>query len=246
MDKNLQSIQNIDELSSVFPTIQDSARRVGRPFVMVTYAQSIDGSIATRDRRPLRLSGPASMTLTHRLRSLFDGILVGIETVLADDPQLTVRLVEGANPQPVVLDTRLRTPIESRLLRRSDRSSWLVSGEANASDRAAALVRAGGTVLPCGVDGYGRVDLDRLMGLLLERGISTLMVEGGSRVITSFIQARLVDLFVITLSPVLTGGLQVLENRNETGTVDVGLADLHCERVETDLVLWARPVWRSP
>ena len=81
-----------------------------RPFVTVSYAQSVDGSIAGRNRLPIRLSGPAAMRLTHRLRAVHDAILVGIETVLADDPRLTVRLVAGPNPRPIVLDTQLRTP----------------------------------------------------------------------------------------------------------------------------------------
>ena len=97
-----------------------------RPFVTVSYAQSIDGSIATRRRRPLPISGPGAMRMTHGLRALHDGILVGIETVLADDPQLSVRLVEGPHPQPVVLDTRLRTPLEARLLKGGNGRPWLV------------------------------------------------------------------------------------------------------------------------
>ena len=124
-----------------------SCRPEGRPFVTVSYAQSIDGSIASRRRRPLPISGPAAMRMTHGLRALHDGILVGIETVLADDPRLSVRLVEGPHPQPVILDTHLRTPVEAHLVQRRDCRSWLVGAEDLPAERVAAMTRAGADVL---------------------------------------------------------------------------------------------------
>lgn len=237
------AIQNIEDLENSLVDVKSFCRKMKRPFVTVTYAQSIDGSIAAKDRSPLRISGEASMTLTHRLRSLYDGILVGIETVLADDPQLTVRLVEGPNPQPVVLDTHLRTPVDSRLLKRMDRSSWLVNSGANSAERVAEVTRAGGTVLPCRLDDSGRVDLRELGGLLYQRGISSLMVEGGARVITSFIVARMVDLFIITISPMLVGGLQVVDHPRPSLNGNLRLKDFSYEQMGNDLVLWAKPVW---
>ena len=90
-----------------------------RPLVTISYAQSVDGSIATRDREQLRLSSPSSMVLTHRVRAANDAIVIGINTLMVDDPQLTVRLVEGTNPQPIILDSRLRVPLQARLLSRT-------------------------------------------------------------------------------------------------------------------------------
>lgn len=239
-------IHNIDELREALWRLAEGRCRMGRPFVLVSYAQSIDGSIATWDRRPLRISGPASMTFTHRLRSLFDAILVGIDTVLADDPQLNVRLVQGRSPQPVVLDTHLRIPLESRLLRRTDRASWVVSSKATCEARAAAIQRAGATILPCPLDHHGLIDIGHLMTLLHDRRVHSVMVEGGAKVITSFIDAGLVDLFIITLSPVLIGGLRVVQNRNEAPVPRVSLGDIHYERLEDDMILWARPHWSLP
>ena len=86
-----------------------------RPLVTLSYAQSLDGSIARERGKPLALSGPESMRLTHQLRAAHDAILVGIGTVLADDPQLTVRLVEGKSPIPVILDSRLAISPTARL-----------------------------------------------------------------------------------------------------------------------------------
>ena len=84
------------------------------PFVTLTFAQSIDGSIALRRGEPLLLSGAESMKMSHELRALHDGILVGIGTVIADNPSLTTRLVKGSNPRTVILDSQLRTPLEKR------------------------------------------------------------------------------------------------------------------------------------
>ena len=118
-----------------FRTVIDKAREFrkinGRPFITVSYAQSLDGSIATASRQQMQLSGPESMRLTHQLRACCQSILVGIGTVLADDPSLTVRLVEGKSPQPIILDTRLRTPLDANLVQRSGPSPWIVNGNHN-------------------------------------------------------------------------------------------------------------------
>ncbi len=241
-----RKIRSIDRLREVLRQLTDGRCRTERPFVLISYAQSIDGSIATRDRRPLQISGPASMLFTHRLRSLFDAILVGIDTVLADDPQLNVRLVEGRNPQPVVLDTHLRIPLGSRLLQRSDCASWLASSKSTSEVRAAEIKRTGADILPCPLDYHGLIDIRHLMTLLHGRGIHSVMVEGGAKVITSFINAGLADLFIITLSPILIGGLRVVQSRNETPVARVNLTDIHYDRLEDDLILWARPDWSLP
>ena len=95
---------------------QIRAASAARPYITLAYAQSLDGSIAATPGRMLRLSNSLSQAMTHHLRARHDAILVGINTVLADDPQLTVRLVAGKDPRPVVIDGCLRTPPGARLL----------------------------------------------------------------------------------------------------------------------------------
>ena len=97
-----------------------------RPFITLAFAQSWDGSITTRTGESITLSCGASNQLTHQLRSLHEGILVGIETVLSDNPQLTVREWTGNNPQPIILDSRLRMPQESKLNHHPDKKCWLL------------------------------------------------------------------------------------------------------------------------
>ena len=103
---------------------QEHRCRLGRPLVTLSYAQSLDGCIAARAGERLALSGPESMQLTHQFRAAHNAILVGIGTVLADNPRLTVRLVQGQDPQPVVLDSHLRIPLEASLLHNS-RRPWI-------------------------------------------------------------------------------------------------------------------------
>ena len=180
-----------------------------RPFVTLSYAQSLDGSLAAVPGQPLALSGPESMTYTHQLRAAHDAILVGIGTVLADDPRLTVRLAPGPQPQPVVLDSRLRFPLDASLLRHP-RPPWIAATGRADPARQAALEAAGAQVVRLPTDDAGRVHLPALLDTLRDAGIKTLMVEGGSAVITSFLSARLADRLALTLAPRMLGGLRAV------------------------------------
>jgi GTP cyclohydrolase II len=203
----------IDQLRAGAVTFQPSENR---PWVTLSYAQSLDGSIAVNRGAPLALSGPESMHLTHQLRAAHDAILVGIGTVLADDPRLTVRLVEGANPQAVVLDSWLRTPPRANLFQRENTRimgrPWIATTETADPARERALVKAGARLLKIPLDEEGRIDLGELLGCLAGLGISTLMVEGGAGVIESFLKARLVDFLVLTIAPIMVGGLNAIKN----------------------------------
>jgi 3,4-dihydroxy 2-butanone 4-phosphate synthase/GTP cyclohydrolase II len=185
----------------------------GRPFVTLSYAQSVDGSIALEAGRPYTLSGPEALRLTHALRAAHDGILVGIGTVLADDPQLNVRLCDGPSPRPVVVDSRLRTPEDARLFAapgRDGRAPWIATTNGVDHGHRSRLEARGARVLKVKALANGWVDLPSLCKQIREQGVDHLMVEGGARIITSFLRARLVDYVVITVSPRLLGGLAAL------------------------------------
>ena len=185
-------------------------RQLGRPLVTLSYAQSLDGCITTRRGQPLALSGPQSLRLTHRLRAMHAAILVGIGTVLADNPSLTVRLVEGKNPQPVVLDSRLRFPPDARLLRERASPPWIATLDSAAPERQAVLQAAGARLLLLPPAADGRVSLPTLLECLAGLGVNSLMVEGGAAVITSFLTQRLVDQVVLTIAPCFIGGLHAV------------------------------------
>jgi 3,4-dihydroxy 2-butanone 4-phosphate synthase/GTP cyclohydrolase II len=207
--------------------------REDRPFVSLTYAQSLDGSITVRRGEPLALSGPASMRLTHRLRARHQAILVGIGTVLADDPQLTVRLVPGPSPRPVVLDSALRTPSKARLLaggRRPIVATTLTGSAAQEtilSDLGVEVVRLPATET-------GRIALAPLLAHLRAEGITQLMVEGGAEVITAFLRERLVDRVVLTIAPVLVGGLNAVKQLPDLPR----LQSPRAHQLGPDIIVW--------
>lgn len=229
--------------------------RAGRaaPFVTLAYAQSVDGSIAVRRGRPLPLSGPASRVLTHRLRAAHDAILVGIGTVLADDPWLTVRHVDGPDPRPVVLDSRLRTPPGARLLADPARRPLIATTAAADAARQAALEGAGAEVARFPPDPRGLVPLEPLLGRLHGDGVASVMVEGGARVITSFLRARRVDHVLLTIASVVVGGLRAVGplagdagGRGEEVEGTPRLCGVEAFRLGDDVVLSGAPLWTAP
>jgi len=211
----------------------------GRPLVTLSWAQSLDGSLAARRGVALRLSGSQSMQLTHRLRAAHDAILVGIGTLLSDNPRLSVRLVEGRDPQAVVLDSRLRFPPEAALLGGA-RPPWIAAIPGADPEKQVELKRGGARLLVLPPDEEGRVSLPALLDCLGELGMRSLMVEGGASVIASFLAQGLADRLLVTIAPVIIGGLHI-----EVGRLDVGrivnpayLTDVGFEQLGEDLVIW--------
>ena len=210
------------------------------PWVTLSYAQTLDGCIAAEPGKPLEISSPETMQMTHRLRAWHDAILVGSGTVLADDPVLNVRLVEGKDPQPIILDSRLRTPLGSRLIRRSDLHPWIVCSNAAGQDQGAALMAAGAHLLRVEQEPDGCLSLPQMLECLKSLGIASIMVEGGSRVISSFLQAGLADWAVITISPRWAGGLPALDREVGSQRDMPHLIDPEYQQCGPDLVVSGR------
>ena len=216
-----------------------------RPLVIISYAQSIDGSIASRNSKPLQLSCHESMLITHRIRAVCDAITIGINTLLMDDPLLTVRFVEGTNPQPIVLDSRLRTPLKARLLNHTDHHCWLASLSTNKSQSVEALEARGVELIYCNRDHLGRVDLPDFLHKLGKKGITSLMVEGGSQVITSFIEAHMVDQMIITIAPHLVAGLPLLNRPSVSNDYLMHLQNVSYHPCGEDILIWGQPRWQE-
>lgn len=224
-------------------------RKTHRPFVTLTYAQSLDGSIATSDGSPLAISGDQSLSLTHELRAMHDGILVGIGTVLADDPRLNVRRTDGQHPRPVILDSQLRFPPDARLLSCDGPDPIIATNESSPSASKQALEDRGATVLRLQCTGTG-ICLQTLMNALGDRGIRSLMVEGGTQVLTNFLRQQLVNHVIVTLAPMFVGGKHALQDVVE-GRGDGAPGASSFPRLENiryrwygqDIVLHGDPVW---
>lgn len=223
-------------ISKIVDEFEGSRKVVNFPFVTLSYAQSIDGSIATRQRTPLALSGAASMRMTHELRAVHDAILVGIGTIIADNPQLTVRLVPGDNPQPVIVDSALRFPLDSELLK-SQKKPWIATTNKKAGHRERSLREAGCRILKSKPNDQGKVPLTDLLRTLWGDGIQRVMVEGGASVITSFLEQKLVNLVMITIAPRFVGGLHAISNDM---TAPHEIESPAYTNLDHDLVVWGR------
>jgi riboflavin-specific deaminase-like protein len=206
VDDTVPSSRAMDALLQDLGHARARKRLRGRPFVTLAYAQSVDGSISIARGLRSALSGPESLRFTHALRARHDGILVGVGTVLADDPELRVRLVDGRDPQPVIVDSHLSTPVGAKLLSQSGRRPWIGTTSGNGDVHEA----RGARLFVSKPQTNGWVDLEALLRQLHAAGIEHLMVEGGARIITSFLDARLVDYVAVTIAPTFMGGLSAV------------------------------------
>jgi riboflavin-specific deaminase-like protein len=198
---------------SRFPDARRAPRDDRRPTVTVHYAQTLDGRIATRTGHSQWISGEASLRLAHELRAGHQAVMVGIGTVLADNPRLTVRLVPGSSPRRIVVDSTLRIPLDAHVLA-DETSPTLVGTTARApEERIRALEQRGAEVLVADQDPMGRVDLADLLRRLAARDLATVLVEGGARLITTALRERLVDRLVVCIAPKVIGaGIEAVGN----------------------------------
>lgn len=176
-----------------------------RPYVILNAAMTLDGKIATKTGSS-EISGEKDLVRVHELRKEMDAIMVGINTLLADDPRLTVHKIEAKredNPVRIVVDSKARTPLNFRILN-NDAPTIIAVTESADSLKVEELEKRV-TVLKCGKD---RVDLKSLMKELSRRGIKTLMLEGGSTLNYSMFENGLVDEIRVCVAPMIVGGVQ--------------------------------------
>jgi len=178
----------------------------GIPYVTLKAAVTLDGHIATQDGHSQWITGEAARTVVHDLRAQSDAVLVGIGTVLADNPMLTVRHVEGPQPLRVVLDSHLRTPHDAHVLKDHGGAATLIFCAEGASAREQDALRAkGAEVHAVPQDIYGRLHWKEIMRHLGKRDVVRLLVEGGATVHGSLIEDKLVDELMIFVAPTILG-----------------------------------------
>ncbi len=177
----------------------------GLPFVSLKAAMSLDGKIATATGESKWITGEKARAFGHRLRAEHDAVLTGIETVLADDPELTVRLARGRNPLRVVADSRARTPATARIIHADDRPAIIAVTDRAPASRTRALAAAGAEVwtLPAH---EGRVDLEALLRRLAEHGVQSVLLEAGGTLAAAALAANLVDRLYLFVASCLVGG----------------------------------------
>ena len=194
-----------------------------RPYFILKWAQSIDGRIATRSGDSKWISSPASRREVHELRARVDAILVGVGTVLADNPDLTARLVAPKRVATrVVLDAGLRTPMKSRLVQTADAfPTLIVTSIAKCNTAAARRLAAKGCMVMGIRHGPRGFDMRALSGLLYAGGMTNVLVEGGGKTLGAFIDAGLADEARIYVAPILIGGREAPAALNALGPFDM-------------------------
>ncbi len=171
--------------------------------VTINAAMTLDGKIATAGGDSA-ISSKEDLKRVHRLRAASDAMMVGISTVLADDPMLTARLVKGKNPARIVVDSRGRIPLDSRLLRTASQTRTIVAVTAQAPEETVGRIRQSGAEVI--VAGKGTVDLKKLFSTLAKMGFRRLLVEGGGELNWSVLRQGLADKLIVTVAPRIAGG----------------------------------------
>jgi diaminohydroxyphosphoribosylaminopyrimidine deaminase/5-amino-6-(5-phosphoribosylamino)uracil reductase len=216
--------------------------RTGIPFVTLKFAQTLDGRIATTTGSSQWISSSAALKLAHRLRSIHDAILVGTGTLLKDNPRLTVRLIKGRSPVRVVADSKLRIPLSSKVLQEQHVAPTIIATAPGANEKKKALLKNRGIeVIEVAADGPGRIDLRDLLLRMGTRGISSVLVEGGSGIITSMLSKGLADKIVVAVAPKILG--KGIEAVGDLGISDIAqsvkLCPVKVQKQGPDLILEA-------
>jgi len=219
----------------------------GRPFVTVKSAQTIDGWTATATGHSQWITNDKSRRFVHRLRDQVDAVMVGVGTVLADNPRLTTRLDRGKRKDPlrIVVDTHLRTPLNANILNQdSPAKTLLVAGADISPEDLRRFKKNGVSTLTCHTKA-GRIDLTRLMDILGSMAVTNLLVEGGASIIGSLLREKLVDKFYIFKAPRILGGGNGVPMAAGPGpsTMDqcLRLKEIKVRRFEDDVLLTAYP-----
>jgi diaminohydroxyphosphoribosylaminopyrimidine deaminase/5-amino-6-(5-phosphoribosylamino)uracil reductase len=217
----------------------------GLPLVMAKVAASLDGKIATRTGDSRWISNERSRRFVHRLRRVADAILVGVGTVVADDPKLTARVPTGERKKPlrVILDTHLRIPLESWVVRSTKEAPTVIAtGPEPDRGKLAALEGQGVEVLPLPLE-EGRVSLPALLKALGARQITSVLVEGGAEVHGSFFRGGLVDKVYFFFAPKIMGGRDAVSMVGGRGVASVAesapLSRLRLRRFDGDIMVEA-------
>ena len=181
--------------------------RTGRPYLVLKYAMTLDGKIATRTGASRWITGPEARQRVHRDRNRYTAILVGVGTVLADDPQLTCRLPGGRDPVRVICDSRLRTPLTAHVVTTARQVPTWIATCCKDPERQAPYLAAGCRVLEL-PEREGRVDLEALLEALGKENLSSVLLEGGAELAGAALAGGLVQHLQAYIAPKLFGGRQ--------------------------------------
>lgn len=218
----------------------------GQPFVTLKTASTLDGKIASKTGDSKWISNEKSRELVHTLRHRHQGIMVGVSTVMADNPSLTTRLgVDGLHPVRIIVDSSLRIPPDSRVVTDGVAPTWILTTEQADGKKRSRLEEQGVQVIPCGPG--PRVDLKAAMMKLGQMGLSSILLEGGGTLNGSMLENKLVDRVIQFIAPKIIGGFDAPGNYMFSGyefmNQAIQLTGLETERLDDNIYVTGIPVW---
>lgn len=219
-----------------------SHRLTGRPLVTVKLAMSLDGRIATRSGDSQWISGEKSRQIVHEMRNRCDAVMVGVGTVLADDPALTTRDVrEGRDALRVIVDTRARTPADAQVIHEQSEAGCVIACTASAPPDRVSVLRDAGAEVRVLAERGGHVDLAALMDALGERGVLSVLIEGGGELVAGALEADVVDRMMLFYAPLIIGGRNAVPGVAGIGAQQVAdavrLRDVSTRQVGADMLV---------
>ncbi|MBI4596685.1 MAG: bifunctional diaminohydroxyphosphoribosylaminopyrimidine deaminase/5-amino-6-(5-phosphoribosylamino)uracil reductase RibD [Candidatus Tectomicrobia bacterium] len=248
-----KGIENLREhdISVISGILEEEARRVNEvffkyistkmPFVIMKIATSLDGKMATYTGDSKWISNEASRSLVHQWRSEVDAVVVGVNTIIKDDPLLTSRLVAGRNPKRVIVDSRLRIPTDSKVLTTLDEAPTILATTSQASSRKVSSLESLGVEVLVLPEREGLVSMMDLMGELGKKEITSLLLEGGASLIAAALDEGVVDKVYFFLAPKLIGGKEAPGPIGGQGVELVSEAILLCdvcfENIDSDILV---------
>ena len=216
----------------------------GLPFVILKWASTLDGKIATVDGDSKWISNDQSRKFAHKLRSQVDAVLVGVDTMIKDDPELNTRLVKGKNPVKIILDTKGRMSLNSKIVSNAKSERTILATVCADKER---FKNSNLGVWKLKENQKGQVDLLALLKKAGENKITSILVEGGQKVLTSFMQDKLVDKVYCFMAPKIIGkGLDAVAELGIRKISDsVHLKNVEIKKIEDNVLISGYPVWRN-
>lgn len=231
--------------------LEDEARKLNevflkwimhkQPFVVMKAAMTLDGKIATVNGQSKWITNETSRAYGYKLRDIYDGILVGINTVIADDPALTSRVEGGKNPIRIVVDSTLKIPLTTNLLHDKKAPVIVATTKLASAEKVAQLQQLGVEVLIIDTDEVNRVDMTKLMQVLGQKNICSILVEGGAEIHGSLVEHKLIDKVYFFIAPKLVGGKNaktpVAGNGISNLAEAIALQDITTENLAGDILI---------
>lgn len=226
-----------------------------RPYISVKLAQSLDGKIATRTGKSKWISSKASRSMVHRLRKRHDAVMVGVNTVIRDDPLLNVRTSYFVHrtwcrqPVKIVIDSSLRTPVNARIFSKNSAARVIIATTKKAPvEKEKVLISKGAEILHIKSDS-GRVDLNVLLKRLSRMGIASILVEGGGEITASLFENKLVDKLILFIAPILIGGRDAVTSLEGKGVKSIKdafrLDEIKLRRIGRDFLMESDVHWNN-